>query len=73
MDNQLLQALFQKVVFSADRYTDTLSVFGVDAPQSRRAYDRYVACFDLWKRERHWEKFCAMEGPWAPECRMYEC
>ena len=73
MDEELLHRLFRRLIKSADYYSDVLVVFGEDSSQARQARDRYNECFDAWKRENHWERFCSIEGPWQPECRVYDC
>lgn len=73
MDEELLHRLFRRLIKSADYYSDVLVVFGEDSSQERQARDRYNDCFDAWKREHHWERFCSTEGPWQPECRVYDC
>ena len=73
MDEELLHRLFRRLIKSADYYSDVLVVFGEDSSQARQARGRYNECFDAWKRENHWERFCSTEGPWQPECRVYDC
>ena len=73
MDTEVIHGLFQRVLAKADHYRDVLQVFGEDSAQAKRAGAVYKASFDEWKREHYWEKFCSTEGPWQPECRVYDC
>lgn len=73
MEEKSLHHLFQRVISSADHYSNVLIVFGEDSSQAKQAKARYNKCFDAWKREHHWERFCSFEGAWQPECRVYDC
>ena len=73
MDQEHLHRLVKELIDASEMLTDMVSVFGEDSDQARQADERYVSAAATYHREHHWEKYCATEGPWEPECRMSDC
>jgi len=73
MDTEALHILFQQVIQSSEHYGNVVAVFGENSKQAKKALAAYNSSFTTWSRESHWEEFCSLEGPWQPECRIYDC
>lgn len=73
MDKDYLHSLVRKLIDASENLTDMVSVFGENSLQAQQADEIYMAASAKYMRESYWERFCDAEGPWQPECRMYDC
>jgi hypothetical protein len=73
MDKDHLQRLIRKLIEASENLTDMVMIFGENSLQAQEADAIYMAASAQFQRENYWERFCDKEGPWQPECRMYDC
>jgi len=73
MDKEHLHTLVKNLIAASKRLTEAARKFGENSLQAQEADAIYMAASAQFQRESYWERFCDKEGPWQPECRVYDC
>ena len=73
MDKEHLHSLVKNLIAASKDLTEAARKFGENSLQTQEADAIYMAASAKFQRESYWERFCEIEGPWQPECRMYDC
>ena len=73
MENEHLHSLIKDLIAASECVSEAARKFGETSLQAQEADAVYMAASAKFRKENHWERFCNSEGPWQPECRMYDC
>ena len=73
MDNDHLHGLLKDLIAASKTLTEAAAKFGENSLRTQEADNAYMAANAAFQKENYWHKYCEAEGPWQPECRMYDC
>lgn len=73
MDKEHLHSLVKNLIAASKNLTEAARTTGETSLQTQEADAVFMAASAEFQRESYWERFCDTEGPWQPECRVYDC